>query len=227
MRLAAAVAFVVLAQVAGAAAQTNRIFYIGATAGVEAGSRSDIHVGGVKTIGGVIGARLGSRWSVEFEVDSGEGVSDTRVSEGFLFSLRPTANADEQRRFGVFGRSVHFELTGRGYSANVTWRTRESGRVNAALFTGMSWRRFLAHHERTITEVGPEAGIPADHPELRVVDETRYLTGGGYSAGVLIPIRVGGGFHITPEAKYTFGGISGGSGYYSVFRTGVRLLWGW
>ena len=226
MRLAAAVLFAILAQAAETSAQTNRRLYIGATAGVEGGSRADIHLGGVRTIGGVLGLKVGRRWSVEFEIDRGSAQSE-RTFEGFLFSLRPFANDEEQRRVGVFGRSVRHDLARGGYAVQLVWRTDEPGRVNAAVFTGINWRRFLHHHERTITHVGPDAGVPPDHPELRVVDTIDILTGGGYSAGVLVPVRVAREVHIAPEAKFTFGGVSGSSGYYSVFRTGVRLLWGW
>jgi hypothetical protein len=226
MRVAAAVLLVTLTQVPDVSAQTNRRLYIGATAGVEGGGRADIQLGGVRTIGGVLGLKVGRRWSVEFEIDRGHGQSE-RQFDGFLFSLRPFANAEEQHRVGVFGRSVHHDLAGRGYSAQLVWRTDEPGRVNAALFAGINWRRFLHHHERTITAIGPDAGIPPDHPELRVVDTIDILTGGGYSAGVLIPVRVARELHIAPEAKFTFGGVSGSDGFYSVFRTGVRLLWGW
>lgn len=225
MKLVAAV-LLVLTQVAGLSAQSNRRLYIGPTVGVEGGSRADIELGGVRTAGGVLGLKLGSRWSVEVEIDNGSGTSE-RISQGFLFSLRPYANAEEQRRVGVFGRSVRHDLAGWGFSAQLVWRTDEPGRVNAAFFTGINARRFLHHHERTITEIGPEAGIPPDHPELRVIDTTEFLRGGGYSAGVLVPIRLARELHLAPEAKFTFGGVSGSDGYYSVFRTGVRLLWGW
>ena len=226
MRLAAAVFLLFLTQVAGLSAQTNRRLYIGGTLGVEGGTRGDIHLGGVRTIGGVMGLKIGSRWSIEVEVDNGSGTSE-REFNGFLFSLRPFANDDEQRRVGVFGRSVHHDLAGWGYSAQVVWRTDEPGRVNAAFFAGMHARRFLHHHERTITSVGPDAGIAPDHPELRNVDELEWLTGGGYSTGVLLPIRIARELHVAPEAKFTFGGVSGSDGPYSVFKTGVRLLWGW
>ena len=225
MRLAAGVVLFTLTQVNGLSAQANRIFYLGATAGVEVGSRDDIHVGSVSTLGGLFGVRLSPGWSVEFEIDRGSAYSDVREFEGFLFSFKPFENPDEQRRVGVFGRSRHFEIAGRGYSAQLVWRTREPGRVNAAVFTGISWRRFLQHHERFVTEVGPDADIPPDHPELQVVDSTERLTGGGYSAGVLVPVRVFRDLHIAPEAKFTFGGISGGDGFYKVFRMGVRTLW--
>lgn len=227
MRFVAAVALLTLTQVSDLWAQTNRLFYLGATAGVEVGSRADIHVGAVRTFGGVLGVPLGRRWSLEIEVDRGHGVSDERVFEGFLFSRQPAATAEERRRVGVFGRSSYMELAGGGYSAQLVWRTREPGRVNAAVFTGVSWRRFLQHHERVVTEVGPDAGIAPDDPDLRAVDTLERFTGGGYSAGVLIPIRLAGEFHIAPEAKFTFGGISGADGFYRVFRTGVRVLWGY
>ena len=226
MRLAAAVFLLALTQIAGLSAQTNRKLYIGPTLGVEGGVRSDIHVGAVRTIGGVLGIKVGRAWSVEFEVDQGSGHSEHRVFDGFLFSLRPFTSDEEQRRVGVYGRSVRNELAGLGYSAQVVWKTREEGRVNVALFTGISARRFLQHHERWVTQIGPDAGIPPDHPELRTIDTLRFVTGGGYSAGVLVPVRVARELHVAPEAKFTFGGVSGNDGFYTVFRSGVRLLWG-
>ena len=78
MRLAAGVVLFTLTQVHGLSAQANRIFYLGATAGVEVGSRDDIHVGSVSTLGGLFGVRLSPGWSVEFEIDRGSAYSDVR-----------------------------------------------------------------------------------------------------------------------------------------------------
>jgi hypothetical protein len=98
--------------------------------------------------------------------------------------------------------------------------------VNAAFSAGINWRQYTRRSVRTITEVGPEAGIPAGHPELQDSDTTERLTGGGYSAGILIPIRVAAPVHIAPEARFTFGGVSGSDGFYKVFRMGARVQWG-
>jgi hypothetical protein len=190
--------------------------YLGGTAGVEPGSRGSLDVGVVRTAGGLVGLRLSEKWS-----------ASEREFQGFLFSLKPAATEAERERFGAFGTSVHHVLAGRGYSAQVLWKFHESDRVDAAFSAGVSWRRFFQHHERVVTRLGPEAEIPPDHPELRVVDTTRYLTGGGYSAGVIVPIRIGGDVHLAPEAEFTFGGISGMDAFNIVFRSGARLLWRW
>lgn len=227
LRPTAAAVLLTLTQIGPVQAQGNQRFYLGATSGVETGDRGGIDLGGVSTLGALAGVRLGGGWSIEVEADRGFGESDERVFEGFLFSLQPVTNAEERRRFGVFGRSSFSESAGPGYSAQVTWTTRDPGRVNAGFSAGINWRRFERRHLRTITEVGPDAGIPSDHPELRDIDSTERLTGGGYSAGVLVPIRVGDRLHVVPEAKFTFGGISGEDGFYKVFRTAARVVWGW
>ena len=226
MKLATAVVLLTLTHVPSIRAQENQRFYLGGGLGVETGSRSGIDVGAVGALGLVAGVRLGRGWSLEGQVDQGFGEGTPRVFEGFLFSRRHSSTEEERRRVGVFGRSVYSESAGTGYAVQFVWTTRSPDRVNAAFTAGVNWRSFSRHHARTITEVGPDAGIPPGDPELQDIDRTDRLIGGGYSVGVLVPVRVTAGLRIEPEAKFTFGGVSRSDGFYKVFRMGLRVLWG-
>ena len=188
---------------APAAGQTGP-FYVGASTALDTGNRNQVDTGVISTLGGLIGIRVGAGWSVEFEADQGWGEGDPRVFEGLLISQAgPGATAEERERNGIFGRSSHRERAGNGYSANVVWRARDSRRVNVALFGTLSWRRFEARRDVTITRVGPAVTYPPDHPNLQDVAEQRDVIGGGYGAGVMIPVRLTGAITVAPTFRFT------------------------
>ena len=95
--------------------------------------------------------------------------------------------------------------------------------MNVALLGGVSWRTFDQFHSMTVTWVGPGVTYQR-HPNLRSFAETRPLTGGGLTAGVLVPIRVAGALDIAPEFRLTLGLITDES-TYKVAHTGVRVMW--
>jgi hypothetical protein len=219
-------AMAVLASVP-AAAQSNRVYVSGVFAG-NSGSRGPVHVGTFPTAGGLVGLRVSGAWSVEFEIDRGFGESSERVSEGLLHSQVSGPgpySREELERNGTFGRSVWSESVATGYSAQVVWKSREPGRVNVALLGGVSWRTFDTFHSMTVTSVGPGVTYEPGHPNLRSFAETRPLTGGGLTVGVLVPIRIAGALTVAPEFRLTCGLITDES-IYRVAHTGVRVMWG-
>jgi len=221
-----AVAMVVSAA-APAFAQSNRVYVSGDFA-VNSGSRGPVDVGSFPTAGGLVGLRLTPAWSVEFELDRGFGESSERVFEGLLSSQVTGPgpySREELERTGIFGRSVHSDTVATGYSAHAVWKSRAPGRVNVALLGGLSWRTFDRFHSMTITSVGPGVTYPAGHPALQSFAETRSLTGGGLTGGVLIPVRIAGGLTVAPEFRITLGLITDES-TYKVAHTGVRVMWG-
>jgi hypothetical protein len=210
-----------------AAAQSGRIYAAG-VAGVNAGARGAVDVGTVSTMGGLVGLRVTGAWSIEFEMDQGWGNSSERVFEGLLSAQlsgpgQPTPQELEQ--YGVFGRSVWSDSTGRGYAAHVVWKTREPGRVNAAVFGGVSWRNFNSRHAVTITHVGPGVTYPPGHQATTSSVSHRPRTGGGLTGGVMVPIRVAGQLTVAPEVRY-HNGIFPNGARYNVFQLGTRLMWG-
>jgi hypothetical protein len=221
------VAVLAVAGVVPAAAQSGR-FYAAGVAGLNGGSRGAVDVGAVSTMGGLVGLRVTEAWSLEFEMDQGWGTSSDRVFEGLLSAQlsgpgQPTP--EELEHYGIFGRSVWSDSTGRGYAAHVVWKTREPGRLNAAVFGGVSWRNFDSRHAVTITRVGPGVTYPPGHQATTSSVSHRPRTGGGLTAGVMVPIRVVGQFAVAPEVRF-HSGIFPNGGRYNVFQLGTRLMWG-
>ena len=227
MRRAVLILAMVVTASVPAAAQSNRVYVAGVFAG-NGGGRGPVDVGTIPTAGGLVGLRLTGAWSLEFEIDRGFGESSERVFEGLLSSQVSGPgpySREELERTGIFGRSVHSDSVANGYSAQVVWKSREPGRVNVALLGGLSWRTFDQFHSLAITGVGPGVTYPQGHPALRSFAETHALTGGGVTAGGLVPIRVTSALTLAPEFRVTMGLITDES-TYKVMHTGVRVMWG-
>jgi hypothetical protein len=213
-------ALMVAAGAGPAAAQSSRL-YGGGGGGVHNGA---LNVGTVSTVGGLVGVRMTNAWSVEFEMDHGSDRAKDSLFEGLLWAqgVGPeTPTPEELERNGVFGRSVWRHSAGRGYSAQVVWKTRDPGRVNSAVFGGFSVRNYDSRHAVTITSLGP--GVTGfQGPTSRVTTDTR--TAGGLMAGVMIPIRIASRVTVAPELRFTRGLI--GDEPFNAVRLGTRLMWG-
>ena len=70
------------------AAQSTRI-YVGASAGVEAGSHGPVDLSSVRTLGGAVGIHVAGGWSIEFEADQGFGSTQREDGEVFWLSYAP------------------------------------------------------------------------------------------------------------------------------------------
>jgi hypothetical protein len=78
---------------------------------------------------------------------------------------------------------------------------------------------------RTITHIPENAGIPPNDPNVRDADETRTITGGGLTGGVMVPVRLTDALTLAPDVRMTAGLITDES-TYKVFSAGARLMWG-
>jgi hypothetical protein len=226
MRLTAVVATVIAALSAAPAAGQSAAspFYAGGVTAVDFGDRGPVRGGVVPSAGGLIGVRFGGAWSLELEVDRAVR-EKTRTDEAIGFSLAPmNSTRAEIERLGVRMRWIRTESAGPGWSAHVMWRSREPGRVNAALFAGTSARRYTNRTQRTTLSVPAEANLPPESPLLQPSDTTRRMSGAGLTGGVLVLIQLTRAITLAPEVRYTFGMITDDS--YRVFRPGVRIIWG-
>lgn len=228
MRITTLVAVVAVGlYVAPASAQSTRVYVSGQFAS-NSGSRGPVMVGTFPTAGGLIGLRIFDAWSVEFEIDRGFGESDERVSDGLLLSQLDGPgpySREELEYYGVFARSAWRATVGRGYSAQIVWKSREPGRVNVGLLGGLSWRRFERFHSTEITGLGPGVTYPPGHRAITSSVERWTTTGGGLTAGILVPIHVVRGLMVAPEVRLTAGVITDESNYKAL-HTGVRVMWG-
>jgi hypothetical protein len=223
MRQLTLVIAVVALGVVPAAAQSSRIYGAG-VAGVHSGALS---VGTVSTIGGLAGIRMTDAWSIEFEMDKGSAGSGDLVFEGLLSAQvsgpgQPTP--EELAHNGIFGRSVWRHSSGRGYSARVVWKTRKPGRVNAAVFGGVSARHYDSRHAVTITSIGPGVTYPAGRTATTSSVTSRTRTAGGLIGGIMVPIRIASGVTVAPELRFITGLI--GDDPYRTVHLGTRLMWG-
>ncbi len=206
------------------AAQSTRI-YVGASAGVEAGSHGPVDLSSVRTLGGAVGIHVAGGWSIEFEADQGFGSTQREDGEVFWLSYAPPGSSREEiERLAIRARFTRIDSAGTGYTARAVWRTREPGRVNVALFAGVAQRSFKKRVIRTITHIPEDSGAPPDSPNLRDADETRTIVGGGLTGGLMIPVKLTGAVSIAPDVRFTFG-LIGDESTYRIFRGGVRVLW--
>lgn len=224
MRTALITCAVLLGTLAAEAQTMDRRFYLAATTGADGGNRGAIPGGAVPSAGVLFGARISEAWGVEVEIERAFRTT-SRSNESVWISYPPMQNparADIER-YGIRARFDRTEEAGAGRSAHAVWRSREPGRVNAALFGGISGRVYDSRVIRTTTFVSPELNLPPTHGSLQNDASSRRMAAGGLSAGVLMLVRVAPAFTIAPELRCTAGLITDDP--YRVIRIGVRAMW--
>ena len=214
--------FLIAILAAGAPAGAQPRFYGGGSVAADAGARGPVDVGTFPAAGGLVGWRFSKHWSLEFHLDRGFGEGDPRTFEGLLLAQQ---GGPLLERSGVFGRSVWQERPKAGWAALAVYATRQPGRVDFAVYGGVSERRFEERHVTTITSVGPDVTWPPDHPNLRNRDEQWTVKGGGLTGGVLVPVKLADQITVAPEIRVTLGIITDES-TYKQFYSGVRVMWG-
>ena len=203
--------------VSSGAAEAQSRFYVGASSALEGGQRGNIDIDGVPAAGGLVGWRLNEGWSFEFHADRAFGESPVRVFQRLLYTGMTL-------RSEAYGRVVAQDRAGESFALFGVWRSRPSGRVRAAVTMGLSERRFRRHESMTISLVGPDVPLPADHPLLQPRDETRILRARGLTGGFMVPVTVGAGWIVAPEVRMTQGLAHGTISIYAM--VGVRVMWG-
>lgn len=220
--LAASVA-AVLSQASLPAQTTTPRFYVGASTAAEAGTRGPIRGGTIPIAGGLIGIRINEAWSVEVEVDRGFRTTSRTDEAVWLSFAPPNSTFEEIQRLGIRARFERTQKAGPGLAAHVMWRSREAGRVNVGLFAGVSARAYDSRVVRTTLFVPLELNLSPDRPELQRSDETRNMTGGGPTGGIVIFVRLTPTLTVAPELRCSTGIITDDP--YRVFRGGVRMIW--
>jgi hypothetical protein len=227
MRIVIAMCLAILVGATTAAAQpSQRRLYVGAVAATEAGDRGPVSSGAIASAGGVLGISVSESFAVEFEIE--RGFREARsVTEAVWISYptSPNPTREEIERFGIRARFDRTEKTGPGFSALVLWRTREPGRVNAALFGGVSARHFEKRTIRTHISASPELNLPPTHPNLQTANDHRDMTAGGITGGLMVLVRTTRWLTVAPELRVTTGLITDDP--FRIVRAGVRLLWGY
>jgi hypothetical protein len=199
--------------------------YLGGVTAVEAGDRGPISGRAVTAAGGVVGIRVADNMSVEVELE--RVFHKTHSVQESVWVAYPTSQNptfEEIQRLGIRARFERTQTGGPGFSALFVWRTREPGRVNAALFGGVSVQQFQSRTIRTHVSAPAELNLPPTHPNLQSSNEVREMTGGGPTGGLMILVAVTPWLTVAPELRCTTGLITDDP--FRVFRGGVRVLWG-
>ena len=189
---------------APASAQSR--FYAGGIVAAESGPPGSIDLGTFPAAGGLVGWRFNDAWSIEFHVDRG-------FREG-----------TPHGRLGHFGVDTLQDRAAGGHGVLAIWKSRQRGRVAAAVSMGLSGRRFKT--ERTVGVDRP-VNLPPDDPLLQ--NETGTTQAAGPTGGFMLPVSLGGGWSVAPELRvavaFTSDGIYG-DGIYLRLYSGVRVMWG-
>src|SRR5687768_14087949 len=188
MRIIIVACAVTLSSVAPAMAQqSTKRFYVAPTIGVDFGRRGEIPGGAVPSAGGMFGVRIGGGWSVEAEVDRGFWKT-SRSEESFWISFPPTGSQPDFERYGIKARFDREEEARTGWAVFAVRRTRAPGRLNVAVFGGLSARIYIQRMLRTPTFVSPEITRPErEWAWAREPLRMRHaLTAAGYTGGVMV-----------------------------------------
>jgi hypothetical protein len=223
MRTIAIACSMMLAGAMPALAQGHRV-YAAAIGGLDAGARGPVASSGIPTIGGTVGLRFSDGWSIEGEIGRGFH-SRERFDEGLWLSrVGSGATREEIEQNGVYARFDRTERARLGWAVSAVWKSREPGRLNAALFAGIGSGRFTMRTVRTVTALGPAVDPSPTNPDLQPGDTTRTIAGGGPTGGVRVLFRISPTLTLGPELRCTVGVIN--DRIYSVVRVGGRLTWG-
>ena len=189
---------------APAAAQSK--FYAGGIVSAESGPQGTMSLGTFPAAGGLVGWRFSDGWSLEVHLDRG-------FREG-----------TPHGRLGHFGVDTLEDRAAGGRAVLAIWKSRQRGRVAAAVSMGLSERRFST--TRTIGVDRP-VNLPPDDPLLQ--NETGTTQAAGPTGGVMLPVSLGGGWSVAPELRVSFPFTSDGiymDNIYLRVYSGVRVMWG-
>lgn len=223
MRIALAVVLFLFHGVGTAVAQGTSRWYAG---GAFAASRiaADEVRGTSPTAGGVFGFRITPAFSVEADITRGLG-KVTRTYEGTSISFAgPGASREEIERQAVHRRWRNEWSPTTNLSALTVWRSTGPSRVSAAAYVGLTFARYREEYSSEVTALPAVVPLPANHPSLLPQRQVINRMRGGLTGGFMVPITIVGRLSVAPEFRYIYGSI--GDEKHNVFRTGVRVLWG-
>ena len=193
-----------LALTTPAAAQSR--VYAGVTLGADTADRGSMALRTVPTAGGVVGLRISASWSIEGPLDRG------------------CAEGDPHGRIGFVGTDTLEDTAQEGFAVLAIWNARPRARLGFAVSMGLSERRF-----QTTRTVGIDRPVNLQPNDPLLQGETGTTRVAGPTAGILVPISLGGGWSVAPELRtglhFTSEGIYG-DGVYAPIYSGVRVMWG-
>lgn len=221
MRPTLAAALLLVTCTAPALAQSPSRLYAGATLRSNFVSAEEIDASSVGAVGGTIGVKLTPGLSVQFDLDQGFGELMRRYEGIGITFAGPGATREEIERLGVYQRFERYWKPQVGWSALIVWRDAQPRRVTAAVFGGVSSIRF--HERYLITSLRIPPGVDPNHRSIQPSEQKVTNIRGGLVGGVIVPIAVANRISVAPEIRYTYGSI--GDERYTVFASGVRLLW--
>ena len=194
-----------LGLVAAPASAQSR-FYTGGIVAGESGPPGSINLGPFPAAGGLVGWRFNDAWSLELHIDRG-------FREG-----------TPHGRLGHFGVDTLQDRASEGHAVLAVWKSRQRGRIAAAVSMGLSERRFKT--ERT---VGVDRPVDLPPDDILLQNETGTTLAVGPTGGFMLPVSLGGGWSVAPELRVALSATSDGiygDGVYVRLTSGVRVMWG-
>jgi outer membrane protein with beta-barrel domain len=221
MRVTAAIAATCILWSSSVSAQVASRVYAGAAFGAHTVSADDVETGSLPAAGGTIGIRLTPAWSVQLDASPGFGEL-SRTHEGIGVSFAgPGSTREEIERLGVLQRFEHRWTPRFGWSAVAVWRGPGPRRVTAALFAGVASTHYRMAEKVTTLRI-PSGVDPAER-SIQPTSQSFTRSRGGLVGGVMVPIALTREVSVAPEIRYTYGSF--GDELYTVFGSGVRVLW--
>ena len=167
---------------------------------LDASSPSLDTLGVFAAAGGFVGLRLHDAWSLEVHLDRAFGESA------------------ERERLEGFGRSVIQDHMDRGFALLAVWKRAVRNRVGLGATFGIATRALSTHRVRTIV-------THPDDPSVASIDRPERDGGAGWTGGLLVPIRLAGGWSLAPELRVAMA-VTGERGGWVQIAPGARVMWG-
>lgn len=223
MRQASILVGVWLATAASASAQVSARLEIAAVVRADRVSFEGGQHARLPVAGAGIAYRIWRDMRIEAEVTRASGEA-TRSYEGDVMSYAgPNATREEFLRMAVIARRTTVNKAGLGFAAATAVETRHPGRVNLALRAGVAFRQYDYHEDTTVLRV-PE-GVSFEQAEAAMPDSRGRRGRSGLLFGASVPLRIGGNFHVAPEARWVWGGPARVGNNYDEATVGVRAVW--
>ena len=208
---------------ASASAQVSDRLQIAAVARVDRVSFEGHQNARLPVTGLAVSYRVLRALRIEGEITTASGESRRSYEGDFISYAGPDATREELLQEAVIARRTIVNKAGLGFAVVAAVETRQSGRLNLALRTGVSVRRYDYLDDMTILRV-PE-GVTVEQAERALPDGSGRRGRSGFLLGASVPVRIAGNLHVAPEVRWVWGGPARIGNNYDEAAAGARVTW--
>jgi hypothetical protein len=212
-----------LAGAASASAQVSDRLQLTAVARVDRVSFEGGQNARLPVTGAAVSYRVWRALRIEGEITMASGESRRSYEADFISYAGPDATREEILQKAVVARRTSVNRAGLGFAAVAAVETRHPGRLNLALRTGVSLRRYDYIDDMTVLRV-PE-GVTGEQAERALPDAHGQRGRGGLLFGASVPVRIAGNLHVAPEVRWVWGGPARVGNNYDEAAAGARITW--